>query len=106
MENTNPQPSFDTMTEAITWLQANGYKHDFNLDNDCIRYSDGSQCLMPEDFHVDNAFRFEGDTDPGDENVVYAISSVNNDMKGILVNAYGAYSDAMSENMIKKFTIH
>lgn len=95
--------SFDTVTEAVSWLQKHGYVHDFNLDKDCIILPDGKR-LWPGEFHIEKAYRFEGMTDPGDENIVYAISSMNGDVKGILVAAYGTYADSLSEEMIKKLT--
>jgi nicotinamide mononucleotide (NMN) deamidase PncC len=57
--------------------------------------------LFPEEFVVDKHYRFEGNTDPGDEAVVYAISSEKHQVKGTLINAYGIYSDPVSDEMVK-----
>jgi hypothetical protein len=105
-EMINEHPDFSTVTEAITWLEGRGYTYDFNLDNDCISYEGGQKRLSPDDFIIDKIFRFEGPTDPGDENIIYAISSQHQDVKGILVNAFGVYSDPVSDRMIKKLTTH
>ena len=93
--------SFDTMTEAVSWFQHHGYSHDFNLDKDCIILAGGKR-LWPGEFHIEKSYRFEGMTDPGDEDILYAISSKNEDVKGILVAAYGTYADSLSEEMIAK----
>jgi hypothetical protein len=40
-----------------------------------------------------------GDTDPGDEMIVYAVSSEQQRIKEILVNAYGPYADGTSSDL-------
>lgn len=90
----------------MAWLQKIGYTYDFNLDNDCISYAGGQKRLNPEEFTIDKVFRFEGMTDPGDESVIYAISSSDKEIKGILVNAFGIYSDPVSDKMVKKLATH
>ncbi|WP_118952676.1 phosphoribosylpyrophosphate synthetase [Taibaiella helva] len=102
----NQHPDFPTVTDAIAWLEKIGYTYDFNLDNDCLSYEGGQKRLNPEEFTIDKVFRFEGITDPGDENVVYAISSESHGVKGILMNAFGVYSDPVSDKMIKKLATH
>lgn len=93
------------MTEAVQALQAMGYTYDFNLDDTCLRYVKGTLVLYPEDFHIDYVYRFEGETDPGDENVVYAIESPTYAIKGILVSAYGVYADTLCAEMVEKLRI-
>ncbi|KUJ60808.1 phosphoribosylpyrophosphate synthetase [Flavobacteriaceae bacterium CRH] len=106
MENPNQQPSFDTVTEALLWLNNQGFTKDFNIAEDCILFNNRKQSLSLEEFNIDYYFRFEGDTDPGDEDIVYGISSVKNDLKGVLMSAFGMYADSMSVEMIRKLAVH
>lgn len=106
MENPNQQPSFDTVTEALLWLANHGFTKDFNIAEDCILFNNGKQSLSPDEFNIDYYFRFEGDTDPGDEDIVYGISSVKNDIKGVLMSAFGMYADSLSVEMIRKLAVH
>jgi hypothetical protein len=43
-------------------------------------------------------------TDPDDSAVLYAISSPTG-AKGVIVDAYGAYSESLSRSMIEKLRI-
>lgn len=52
------------------------------------------------DFEIVEVFRFEGNTDPSDEAIVYAIESVKG-TKGILVSGYGISAEGMSAEMAK-----
>jgi len=84
-------------------LKARGYQKDFNLEENCIVCHEDK--YHPEDFEIVEIYRFEGNSDPGDEAVVYAIESKNGD-KGILVSGYGISADEMSSDMAKKLSIH
>jgi hypothetical protein len=53
-------------------------------------------------FTVTYMFRFEGDTDPGDEEIVYGITSETHGIKGVLTSAFGTYADTATTEMIKK----
>ena len=100
--------SYDTVTEAMTELKRLGYTKDFSLmiKKECIICNETNTELSPDDFKIDGFYRFEGDSDPGDEMVVYAISSTNNKLKGIIVNAYGIHADNASSALIKKLNTH
>jgi len=85
-------------------LKKQGYTQDFNLHSDwleCIRLD---LKLNPEEFHVDEIFRFEGMNDPDDSEVLFAISSTTG-VKGLLIDAYGAYSESLSPEMIKRLKV-
>ena len=94
---------YETLTEAIKDLKARGYILDFNLTENCIICNE--EKYHPEDFEITEVYRFEGDTDPADEAVLYAIESKKG-VKGILINAFGIYADSMSDEMIKKLSFH
>ncbi|AKQ46474.1 phosphoribosylpyrophosphate synthetase [Rufibacter radiotolerans] len=90
-----------SVSEVLNHLKAEGYTEDFNLSDNCLVCHGNSLQLFPEEFVVDKHYRFEGNTDPGDEAVVYAISSEKHHLKGILVNAYGIYSDSATDELVK-----
>ena len=94
--------TYDTLSEAVNDLIKRGYISNFNIKKDSLTCIENEINLHPDDFEIDEVHRFEGNTDPGDENVLYAISSVKFQMKGLLVNAFGMYSDSFSAELIEK----
>ena len=90
-----------TVSEVLTHLKEEGYTVDFNLRDDCLMGPGDALQLYPNEFLVDKHYRFEGMSDPGDEAVVYAISSPRHGVKGTLVNGYGISSEALSAEMVK-----
>jgi len=95
--------AYDTVTDAVKGLKERGFTVDFNLDETCIVcYEDK---FDPEDFEIVEVYRFEGDSDPADQAVVYGIRS-STGLKGVLVNGYGISSDPLTDEMAKKLTIH
>ncbi|WP_071843885.1 cupin domain-containing protein [Hymenobacter sp. DG25A] len=90
-----------TVSEVLTLLKKEGYTVDFNLTDSCLLCHGNSLQLHPDEFLVDKHYRFEGLSDPGDEAVVYAISSAKHQVKGTLVNGYGMYSETMTDDLVK-----
>jgi hypothetical protein len=97
-------PSYDTLTQAVQGLQQRGYTDDFNIVDGHLHCASLDLQLHPEHFQVHEFYRFEGPTDPGDESVVYAIES-DQGVKGLLVSAYGAYSEPLSEELMHKLNM-
>ena len=93
--------NYDTLSEAINDLQQKGYTYDFNLKPECLGCASLKIEIQPEDFKVDEIYRFEGMSSTDDNSVLYAISS-NNGIKGLLVDAYGVYAENISEAMRRK----
>ena len=98
--------NYDTVTGALTGLKDKGYTMDFNIAFDKLICRDNNFCLNPTEFEITEVHRFEGATDPGDENVVYAVESKDGKMKGVLTSAYGMYADNISTDMLKKLAMH
>jgi quercetin dioxygenase-like cupin family protein len=93
--------SMTTVSEVLNKLKKEGYTIDFNLEVNCLVCQGNALQVYPDEFAVDKHYRFEGLSDPGDEAIVYAISSEKHHLKGILVNGYGIYSDETSDEMVK-----
>ena len=89
-----------TVSEVINDLRKLGYTEDFNLKKDSLECSSSDLRLFHKDFVIDKVFRFEGQSDPADEATVYAISSPNHNIKGVLVNGGGIYTDDITDEML------
>jgi hypothetical protein len=94
--------SYETLSEAIIALKQQGYTADFNLKENCLECIAGRQELLPHEFDIDKSFRFDVDENPSDQAMLYAISSKMHNIKGLLVNGYGIYSDDVSNEMLEK----
>jgi hypothetical protein len=97
--------AYDTLVEALNDLKKRGYTLDFNVLPDGLHCAERDIRLYPEDFEIVEVYRFEGETNPTDESILYAIES-NIGEKGVLVNAYGRDADPVGDAMAKKLTIH
>jgi hypothetical protein len=93
--------NYDTLSEAVNDLVKRGYTYDFNLKPECLECPSLELGFYPEDFKVDEFYRFEGMSSTDDNSIVYAISSKKG-IKGTLIDAYGIYSENISEEMRKK----
>jgi hypothetical protein len=96
--------SYDTVADAVNGLKQRGYNIDFNLEADKICCPKTPLELKPADFEITEFHRFEGDSDPADEAVVYAIESRNGD-RGLLVTGFGISAEGVGEEMIEKLRV-
>lgn len=94
--------NYESLVDAIEGLRAQGYTEDFNLRQNCLECRNGAYQVFHDEFHIDKSFRFDANTDPDDESILYAISSDKYNLKGILVNGYGASSDSLTDEMLAK----
>lgn len=93
--------TFETLVDAINDLKVRGYNNDFNLHPEWIECPPLNLKLGPEEFHVDEFYRFEGMNNPDDSSILFAISS-NRGVKGILLDAYGVYGESLSPHLLSK----
>ncbi len=94
--------TYTTLSEAVNDLIKRGYNFNFNIKWDCIQCVENRINLEPHEFEIDQVYRFQEMSDVGDENILFAISSEKYNMKGLLVNAFGTYSETTSAELIAK----
>jgi hypothetical protein len=99
------EATYSTLSEAITGLKAEGYTEDFNLRQECIDCKNGSVKIFHDEFVIDKYYRFDVESDAGDQSILYAISSPKYGLKGILVNAYGIYSEPLTNELLDKLKV-
>jgi len=97
--------NYESLVDSLNDLKKRGYTEDFETLQICLYCGDLDIRLNPEEFNVDEVYRFEGDSSPDDNSIVYAITS-NTGVKGTLVDAYGAYSANLSFDMAQKLHSH
>lgn len=98
--------NYETLSETINGLVKLGYTHDFNIKDECIVCNKTNITLSPDDFQIDKIYRFEGDSDPEYQSILYVISSTKFDLKGTLINGYGISSEETTSKLIEKLTTH
>ena len=96
---------YSNLVEAINGLREEGYVEDFNLQQHCIECRNGQFKIFHDEFVVDKYFRFDVGSDAADQSIIYAISSDKYKLKGILINAYGIYSEPVTDEMLDKLSI-
>jgi len=82
-------PFYSSLVEAHQDLLRKGYDKNYNvLEADSMVDSDG-HFYSPTQLSIDEFHRFEGETDPADNSIIYAVTA-NDGTKGTLVDAFGA----------------
>ena len=79
----------ETVTDALTRLRRDGYTSEFfATDQGDLACRGCDRTMNPVDVHVEQTIRFEGDTNPDDQDIVFAIECANG-CKGVYSAAYG-----------------
>ncbi|MBL0128021.1 MAG: phosphoribosylpyrophosphate synthetase [Flavobacteriales bacterium] len=99
-------PAYTTLSEAVDDLQRRGYTYDLTAAEHCLVCDARDISLSPDQFEIDEFHRFEGMSDPEDQSIVYAISSKDHRIRGILVDAYGPDASTFTQEMVRKLATH
>ena len=86
-----PKP-MTPLSKVIVRLEEKGYGRELHITEGGARFDDGGRLYHPNQLTIVKVYRFEGESDPADMSVAYAIRS-GDGQRGFLVNAYGTYSD-------------
>lgn len=93
--------SYNTLSEAINESQKKGYDIDFNLAENLLESKELKQKWRPEELTVVKFYRFEGESNPADNSILYLIETKDG-KRGTLVDSYGAQRSTISSEMIRK----
>ena len=85
--------SYETLVDATNDLNKRGYTANLSLEGDTLDDKDKNIQMGADDFEINEFYRFEGESNPSDMSIVYAISSPKYNLKGVLINAFGTYAD-------------
>ena len=94
--------TFETLTQAIAELKREGYTNDFNIRQNGVFCNTTNILMSPKEFEIMQKFHFDDNDDPSDAVTLYAISSANGKMKGLLVSNYGIYQNDFTQELLDK----
>jgi hypothetical protein len=83
----------DTVTEALQLLASEGYTESFDVDKGVVRCHGCGDSHSAEGAIVERIYRFEGMSDPDDEEIVFGLRCPGCGARGTLVSAFGPLAD-------------
>jgi len=101
MENTASKEEMKTLASTLNKLVLEGFTEDFKASEMGLLSLKGEHRYSPQEVHVVDFFRFEGDSDPADSSILYVIET-NDGTKGTLSDAYGPYADPNVTKFMKQ----
>ncbi len=90
----------ETLSQAVNGLTQEGYSESFKAEGENIFATPSKKAFAPQELKIVEQHRFEGETNPGDQTVVFAVEA-NDGTKGTLVMAYATEQDQNVE-LIKR----
>lgn len=82
-----------TLSEVMTALQQRGISQELRMnEKKHMVLSNSDKTYQPEDLCILKSYRFEGDSNPDDNAVLYVIED-NSGNKAMLIDSYGADSN-------------
>ena len=82
-------------------LTSKGYTTQFKATEKGLCSMSTNKHFKPNQVEIKHFYRFEGESDPNDNSILYAIETKTGE-KGTLLDSYGAYNDPLISGFIKK----
>ena len=86
------QNFLDSLSSKMADLKNSGYKTEFRLENNKLFSPNSGKFYEPTDISIDNTYRFEGESNPSDMSILYAVESKDGE-KGMVVDGFGISGD-------------
>ncbi len=81
-----------SLSSLMNKLKSDGFTEEYVVKSNLLRSLDSGDAYASDHLRIVNFYRFEGESDPGDNAILYAIET-RDGKKGVLIDAYGAYAD-------------
>jgi hypothetical protein len=97
----NEIEGMETLAACTSMLYKLGYRTQFQALESGLKSLTTGRIYLPNEVRVVNFYRFEGDSAPEDNSILYAIQTITGE-RGTLTDAYGHYSDTDVTNFMKQ----
>ena len=84
----NSMPYMKSLSSCLNRMMAEGYTEDFRISDNGLEALQHDIRYTPDQVNIINFFRFEGNSDPDDNAILYVLETQDG-TKGTLIDAYG-----------------
>jgi hypothetical protein len=102
MPDPDPNARMETLHAAVARLERAGYSVDLRARPGGFLDGRTGHVHPPEALVVDEIVRFEGESDPGDEAVLFALRARDGSARGTYVTRFGPSADPVGAELIKQ----
>ncbi|MCC6287048.1 MAG: hypothetical protein IT249_04120 [Chitinophagaceae bacterium] len=93
------QKQMTTLSEVLNKLEERGQANEFKVTDKGLTL-DENKYFQPSELKIIKTYRFEGESNPDDESILFLIEASDN-IIGFIVDAYGVYSNIEPEKYIR-----
>ncbi|WP_157963228.1 hypothetical protein [Algoriphagus litoralis] len=88
--------SMTPYSKVVGSLEEKGYGQEISVGSGGAQFGGSGMAYPAEELKIVKVYRFEGESDPADMSVIFAIQA-SDGTKGYLINAFGPYSGQDNE---------
>lgn len=97
MENSANIDRMTTLSQVMTTLSQRGIHREFRMNEyGEMKFENSEKTYHPSDLTILKTYRFEGDSNPDDNAVLYVVKDTTGNM-GMIIDSYGADSNYPGE---------
>ncbi|MEN4762801.1 hypothetical protein ABEG63_20945 [Chryseobacterium sp. C39-AII1] len=101
MENQENIDRMTTLSQVMQKLQQRGIHREFRMNESCeMQLENSEKNYKPSDLTILKTYRFEGDSNPADNVVLYVLKDTTGNI-GMIIDSYGAESNYPGEDFDK-----
>lgn len=89
------------MKEIMAELSAKGFNKNFRIEGNRLISNETRKTYASDEVQLVDFYRFEGDSNPGDSSILYALETASGE-KGTLINNYGAGANLETDEFLQR----
>ncbi|AZB34602.1 hypothetical protein [Chryseobacterium bernardetii] len=97
MENPENIDQMTTLSQVMKKLSERGVQREFRMNENCeMKFENSEKIYQPSELTILKTYRFEGDSNPDDNAVLYVVKDDAGN-RGMIIDSYGADSNYPGE---------
>ena len=97
--------ALETLTQAVARLARAGYTASFRAEGGALRENDTGRVHAAEAMDVEETVRFEGESDPADEVILFALRCRSDGARGTWAVTYGPGTPPADAALVRRLRL-